>query len=1563
MSIDATKLVESILNEGEGYRRVGIAKTKPRGRDGRRDVYGIYSSGDEAYGYKIEPTLYAKYEGYDLPDGTMVGLALAGPNAAHSQPMIDFKEGNYDEVKFFDKKESVDEAGNEPRELDLSSAELDFIDGLGLRVDRLTPVKNKQQAKSLLDLIRNATDIDAPAAGDARQLVARDLIKKLLSYINKFESIKETQARMLIDNLGDADPISYGGYFIYDDGSAELLDVPENEDGEYIVYRFDISPIDPDGEWFGKDLKSVASYIGANTEEELRQAFQSEDPKERAWAYRAVGEYYGFANFDWYPLTLTKKEAEARYGYESEDDDIDEPEVDDTEVGDDEVEESKQNEALDDEWEMGKAPVKGQLVLKSSEYVCIKSWFEGHGFPEMQPIMKIIKGAVKEGNTYTFNIPNDGYYTGKNFVKEAINELERSQANIRGSAQKICSNIIEKLYDLLDSNESINRGHHMKDTSEVTCTTSIAKRLINKKLKKKNYDVVEFVNSIYETGDIDLPLEPDETGQRSDKTLLSLFPESMFAGWTKDSYDEAHIKYTHPENPQTYIEIFEGTPQDEYDEFDFDSMMGDEEPVDGGSEQPVVGESIGEMASFTRTGTLSLTAKDKAVIKAFTDKKSAESKDLSTDGSILERSGRKILYWSDDKIWVDTGNHTKSSQTINNYAKKTCAANEWGGYEGRNKTESIEAVKAYVLMMDTEYGKLYWTGSKWSNNHKDSKIYASENDAEEAEKELKPEDITGQVTIEPEVGEEEPTDDLGMGSVDTDLDAADYVESIIEGDDEDTDETGASELRLYIDNDGDLYRQQTVPIYKNLINKKARGIYDSNLAVKLFMYLVDAGAKKYDKEFGSGGGEWNKVFPKSTRLAVARELVQHFETEAELGNYDQYLAKKYQKGKKQESITEKKYVKRGIASLAMSGKRGSFIDTPEDMQWLKDVHIPELDLATAKSAMIYGNEDYPEQIEVYQDESPNVDDWPDVYVLEDDEVDESITEDYIPVEGGIGRYHVTRVEPYLKDPRGNSVVCYGHNEKYCDASGCSGEERELGICRGDVKVGSLVDRFEDATLELVNESRRNETIVDTADELEDDAVSSGPFTVIVQWSKLYDVPQEALNDVTDGEDASTFKFSGTFATIEELEKNVPIISSMLASIPVTIEYADQGADVTVQTDDQSQMTPVEAVYRRIAQFLGEDEGSFKTGDRVEISKSYPSKKLVGARGTIVKQVPGNEPRYSVSFDTMDEKVLTFPEKYLKKLSEVGESISETDSADNPQDVTATDDEPIDGTKPSDAEAKSNKKSVKAYIAELAKLGANADSIDAITRATQAIQEGTGPDALNELSDAVMAEAIKLVGDVGSEKLMSFISALQTAATYKPGNANSSEATGTIIKEGTDEANLFKSMLGVKPGKLIWDSKLNKYMLVDKESGQAVEQAGSDLHYANKLAKSLGYYVNPKDIGKGSITGVRSYQAESTEDEDMKRNKLNEARKIIAYVDRKSGKPYKYLSQSGKLTTNPANAQQFDGQVPSERVDYAKGLLGLGKPSDYDVKVVEAPEVIIERSPSAAELIDRILSEK
>jgi hypothetical protein len=63
-------------------------------------------------------------------------------------------------------------------------------------------------------------------------------------------------------------------------------------------------------------MDAVASCAGT-TKEALEQQFCSDDPLERARAYRDVGEYHGWDNLDEYPLTgLTRAEVAKRYDLE-----------------------------------------------------------------------------------------------------------------------------------------------------------------------------------------------------------------------------------------------------------------------------------------------------------------------------------------------------------------------------------------------------------------------------------------------------------------------------------------------------------------------------------------------------------------------------------------------------------------------------------------------------------------------------------------------------------------------------------------------------------------------------------------------------------------------------------------------------------------------------------------------------------------------------------------------------------------------------------------------------------------------------------------------------------------------------------------------------------------------------------------------------------------------------------------------------------------------------------------------------------------------------------------------
>ena len=94
--------------------------------------------------------------------------------------------------------------------------------------------------------------------------------------------------------------------------------------------------------------------------------------------------------------------------------------------------------------------------------------------------------------------------------------------------------------------------------------------------------------------------------------------------------------------------------------------------------------------------------------------------------------------------------------------------------------------------------------------------------------------------------------------------------------------TETRELKLYIDNDGQLYYSRYMPIIKNLSKKMKKGKFDKRLAVKGFMYLVDDGARKYIRDFGGSKG----MFSKKDKIQVAKEFADEFEEIYKNKEYD-----------------------------------------------------------------------------------------------------------------------------------------------------------------------------------------------------------------------------------------------------------------------------------------------------------------------------------------------------------------------------------------------------------------------------------------------------------------------------------------------------------------------------------------------------------------------------------------------------------------------------------------------------------------------------------------------------
>lgn len=52
------------------------------------------------------------------------------------------------------------------------------------------------------------------------------------------------------------------------------------------------------------------------------------------------------------------------------------------------------------------------------------------------------------------------------------------------------------------------------------------------------------------------------------------------------------------------------------------------------------------------------------------------------------------------------------------------------------------------------------------------------------------------------------------------------------------------------------------------------------------------------------------------------------------------------------------------------------LDTREDMEWLRETHMPDLDIEKYHSAVVEGNEDYPVRVDVYESAAPTLHDTP-----------------------------------------------------------------------------------------------------------------------------------------------------------------------------------------------------------------------------------------------------------------------------------------------------------------------------------------------------------------------------------------------------------------------------------------------------------------------------------------------------------------------------------------------------------------------------------------------------------
>jgi hypothetical protein len=135
----------------------------------------------------------------------------------------------------------------------------------------------------------------------------------------------------LLANLGDVNPIDYGGVFVYEDSTGvydpeiEILESPEDGDC-WMVHRFSLEKctfVDgvlsenryhPEIEaWFAGDIGAVAKFVGVEGSDLIKNLC-GDDILVRAESYKALVDYHGISNFDQYPMVFADRaEVEARY--------------------------------------------------------------------------------------------------------------------------------------------------------------------------------------------------------------------------------------------------------------------------------------------------------------------------------------------------------------------------------------------------------------------------------------------------------------------------------------------------------------------------------------------------------------------------------------------------------------------------------------------------------------------------------------------------------------------------------------------------------------------------------------------------------------------------------------------------------------------------------------------------------------------------------------------------------------------------------------------------------------------------------------------------------------------------------------------------------------------------------------------------------------------------------------------------------------------------------------------------------------------------------------------------
>lgn len=147
------------------------------------------------------------------------------------------------------------------------------------------------------------------------------------------------------------------------------------------------------------------------------------------------------------------------------------------------------------------------------------------------------------------------------------------------------------------------------------------------------------------------------------------------------------------------------------------------------------------------------------------------------------------------------------------------------------------------------------------------------------------------------------------------------------------DEHAATELVMFIENTSDLSPDgphgQGHSVLLNALRKWKKGTYNPELAVRLFQYLADAGAKRYEKEFGSDA----PIFNPATRHEAAKQLEASFRSSAEHGEYDHVDTRIGMHEMNARSPQHKQQRSGSFVVTLSTGQTARFHDMPRAQDW------------------------------------------------------------------------------------------------------------------------------------------------------------------------------------------------------------------------------------------------------------------------------------------------------------------------------------------------------------------------------------------------------------------------------------------------------------------------------------------------------------------------------------------------------------------------------------------------------------------------------------------------------